>query len=88
MRPIRSSGFGLSPSFSATPTICPPTLLKNADALVPMRAKQDSIPFLFNSADLEITCLNKLMLSPPHSPLSDDTTMKHAFFASLSSQKG
>ena len=44
MSPIRSSGFGLSPSFSATATTLPPTLLKNPPALVPINAKQDSIP--------------------------------------------
>ena len=85
VRPIRSSGFGLSPNFSATAITSPPTLLKNADAFVPINAKQESMPCSFSSADFDITCLNRLILSPPHKPLSDETTIKHAFFDVLSS---
>ena len=45
VKPIKSSGFGLSPSFSATATTSPPTLLKKLEAFVPIRAKQESISF-------------------------------------------
>ena len=85
VNPIKSSGFGLSPSFSATAMTWPPTLLKKPAALVPIKAKQESMPCSFSSADLAITCLNKLMFKPPHNPLSDETTIKHAFFGVLSS---
>ena len=83
VNPIKSSGFGLSPNFSATPTICPPTVLKKADAFDPIIAKHDSIPLASNSADFAITYLNKLILRPPHKPLSEDITIKQAFFGSL-----
>jgi hypothetical protein len=47
LSPIKSSGFGLSPSFSATATTSPPTLLKNPDAFVPIKAKQELISCSF-----------------------------------------
>ena len=75
----------MSPSFSALATTSPPTLLKKAAAFEPISAKHDSISSSFNSADLAITLLNKLILSPPHKPLSDETIIKHAFFGFLSS---
>jgi len=55
VKPIKSSGFGLSPSFSALAITSPPTLLKKAAAFDPISAKQDSIPSSLSSADLAIT---------------------------------
>ena len=49
--PIRSSGFGLSPSFSAFATTSPPILLKKAADFDPIKAKQDSMPCAVISAD-------------------------------------
>ena len=60
-------------------------VLKKLDAFVPIKAKHESIPCSFSSADFDITCLKRFMLRPPQRPLSDDTTIKHAFFEALSS---
>ena len=44
-----------------------------------MSAKDESMPLVLNSAAFATMDLKRLMLSPPHKPLSVETTIKQAF---------